>query len=379
MFPELIFSSLTIIFVSIFVSFKITKNILFSLLISLVKALIFFTYFSIYGDDLILLGDDESYYNFGILLKENKISFYNFLFNLDSVFKIIRFDGAIGYYIVNLISFQLFGDSYSSPVALNILICILNSYLFTKLLLNENLLNRKNYKHFYIFFSLHPVILTWSSLINIKDLFVMFLTTLLFYSFVLFEKKRFLKSIILGFFISIILFYTRFYIPFIFLVSVFVVFLINSKKSIKSNLLLFFICVIALIYYNSAFLNAINIIKEYNYNSLLGFIRILITPLFFSPLEIYSFLFISAIFKFIAFPFLFLGVLSSFKFRKSKLFQILFIYTFLLLLILASTSILQGPRQRLQVESILIYFEFIGIIYFMKLLHSLRNTITKKI
>ena len=373
MFLELIFPSLTIFFVSIFISFKLTKNAVFSLFISLVKTFIFFAYFSIFGDNLIKIGDDGSYYKFGLLLKENNITFYNFLFNLDTVFRIVSLDSAIGYYIFNLISFQIFGNSYSSPMALNILICVLSAYLFTKLLLNENLLSQKNYKYFYLFFSLNPVILTWSSLINIKDLFVMFLTIALFYSFVFFKENKILKSFLLGIFISVILFYTRFYIPLIFYVSVFIVWSINNKKNIKSLLLIFIVGVIAFIYYKDAIFGATNTMKEFAYNPLLGYIRILLTPLPFKISELYSFLTISSFYKFIIFPFLCLGILSSFKFRKSQFFQILFIYTFLLLLILSSTEILQGPRQRLQVESILIYLEFIGIIYFKKLLYSLRN------
>lgn len=372
---SLIFPSIIIFILSIYFSIKLTKNLKFSLFISIIKV---FLYFYFQNNNLITIGDDMSYFNFAKKLNDNNITIINFIFELDKVFNIVSLDSAIGYYLINLSAFHLFGEYYSSPVALNIIICILISYFSTQLFLKENLLSADNYKLFYIFISLNPIILTWSSILNVKDMFVMLLTLCLMYGSSLFFEKKYLKSFLLILFSSIFLFYTRYYLPVIFILTLFLVW-ITSRKNLKSTFLIISSLVVIFFFYNSAIMGISAEIQKYPYNAFLGVIRMLLTPVPFSISEQYDFLFFSSIYKFLIFPMLILGIISSYlKFSKIKFFKIVIFYLIILLILIGSYEKLQGPRQRLQIEFLLIYFEFIGLLILAKSIKLIKYTSIKK-
>ncbi|AQX08205.1 hypothetical protein [Elizabethkingia ursingii] len=368
--PWLVISSTIIIFLIVgSVSIFVTKKVFLSLIIAIIKAGIYFYYFS-FADKRFTFVDDDTY----ILTTKN---LYEDGFNIYNIFYYLIFDKkAITHYVgsehfmyqvYNLLSFELFGPYYFSPVALNI---ILTSFIAYKLYQIVILLNGNNYKILAVFgyfmFVIHWDTVSWSSYLNLKDFFVEFLTiNIIVIILKIFQLKK------INFWLSVnlalstfTLFYLRYYIPgFILIASLFyIVFFRISYKKYFGLLLIIFPIIIAgiIIIILPKISTGLSVFQAGMSNPILGIPRYLLTPVPFQVDQGGEFQTFAAYLHWIFFPVFLFGVYKSWKLNEDQP-KLLIIYFLILCLFYGSFNELQGPRHRIQVHFIFIYFQLVGI------------------
>lgn len=380
---NLLIQSSSIFIIGFIVLYSYTKSIKTAYFIALIKAFIFFIFFNNFFNFSYTFLDDVTYIETSIEYINNGKTFLSLLSQpLDLVFAFGKWHYL--YYLYNILSIEIFGAFYSSPVAFSVILTFFSSLVLYRLLL---LLNFPMKVSIYIsvFFILHWDLIVWSSFFDLKDTFVQFLTISLIYLIIKNDMKIKFINIFLISFLILLMTFLRFYIPYFIVISyVFFLFLRKYIDSKKNKLMYFTIILVGftilIILINAFFLKEVTLFFNNFTNPIIGSIRYLLTPLPFHMDEGYKFLFFSSILNFLFFPFLIYGI---FIFSKSNLLNsykyFILIYLFIILLFYGSFVELQGPRHKVQIIPFLVIFEFIGFVTFflktnfLKAIHEKNN------
>jgi len=365
---NLLIQSSSIFIIGFIVLYSYTKSIKTAYFIALIKAFIFFIFFNNFFNFSYTFLDDVTYIETSIEYINNGKTFLSLLSQpLDLIFAFGKWHYL--YYLYNILSIEIFGAFYSSPVAFSVILTFFSSLVLYRLLL---LLNFPMKVSIYIsvFFILHWDLIVWSSFFDLKDTFVQFLTISLIYLIIKNDMKIKFINIFLISFLILLMTFLRFYIPYFIVISyVFFLFLRKYIDSKKNKLMYFTIILVGftilIILINAFFLKEVTLFFNNFTNPIIGSIRYLLTPLPFHTDEGYKFLFFSSILNFLFFPFLIYGI---FIFSKSNLLNsykyFILINLFIILLFYGSFVELQGPRHKVQIIPFLVIFEFIGFVTF---------------
>lgn len=376
----LLFPSLCIWWVGMYISFRITRSIGISFLVATVKALIFFMYFHFFFTGYFTLLDDWTYFSTAAAVKHQGYTLLSFL--IHNRFNWLLLASISGsehflYNLYNLLSFDIFGIYYFSPVALNIILTFFIGWIAYRMALLAGF-KQKIAIIFYLFFILHGDIILWSSILNLKDTLVQLFTIIILYHLLLIELKRarFRSYIYIGIVVGL-LFFIRFYLPF-FLAMSFVTYKLyffirkHARKPYVVSLLM--VTVPLFLLFTFLFLNSYPAANVSAYlqnltNPLVGILRYIFTPLPFHATEHYEFLNLASPIDFLLFPLFFYGIYYGWK-TGQKIFILLIIYLSFLCLFYGTFAELQGVRQKVQIYFIFILFQFVGI---LKLFFKLRD------
>lgn len=271
------------------------------------------------------------------------------------------------YYIFNAYSIRFFGNGYYAPVAMNILLTVLIAFLGSMVVERGFGFSNKDKKVFFALLLLHPDILAWSTIANLKDILVLLLHVLLFLSVIMLYKSRFFLSFAIAIPTTIILYFLRFYVPLLFAVAFFC-----SHFSIKKNhnrlfFLYGFIFLLVIIACNGInnLQSAFEKTKENWVNPLYGVIKFLFTPIPFHTDIAYSFLNFPALIHWILLPFAFLGFRKIW--RIGTPFSRFFIFYCISFFCISSVySEFQGPRHRVQLDFAFAVIQYIGLLIFLR-------------
>lgn len=365
---ELLFTpGLVIFFATLWVAFKVTRSAGFSIAAALVKAGIFLVYFSMLFDGTFTFLDDWSYLEGGQELYAHGVGLTNLAENWQFALIIGGGDQFL-YYLYNSYAFQLFGEGYFAPVALNILLTLLVAWFGTLLATREFGLSGIWRKGFFAFLLLHPDILAWSNIMNGKDILALLMHVLLLFSGSLFLGRRWVTGLALAIPVSLLLFFMRFYVPLLFIVAL-AASLLLARRS-KGNLGLLFIAgvLLALLFTQLGSGNlqyGLDVLRETFVNPVYGLVRFVLTPIPFHTGVEYTFLNIPAIIHWLSFPFACWGVVVVHRLRTPFSRFFLF-YVLVFVCLYAVVGELQEPRHRVQLDYAWAVLQFMGVMAFWR-------------
>lgn len=363
-------TSLIMIALSVFIINKVIKNSVVSTIIVTLKFSIFLIYFLFFSEIYpVILSDDLNYYYDSIDLYLNADQSLSYLFSPDTLTKFMVTAGGyhFGYYVYNFIAFWLCGPYYYSPVVINIFMSVLTAGILYKTIRLSNF-NPKSATFLYIFFLLHWDVLSWSSFINLKDTFVLFLLVSAIYAMVSIKVHGIRTKYILYFILTLIVLFTiRFYFSFFLITTAIIFFAITKLSKNKyrylDSILKFSLFVLIPISFYFTFISLFSQKLDdigARTNIISGFLRYIVTPFPFNIEPGYYFIFISSLLHWICLPLLPFGL---YLFTKKHFYTLMpYIIMFLLLsTFYGSFAELQGPRHRVPQTAILSLLQGLAI------------------
>lgn len=350
------------------ISLRITKMFMGSFWIAIIKAFLFLLYFKFMTVRYTFV-DDDTYIDVATQMYNDGLRIYNvFSYAINSWQEFLVYFGGTHfmYQIYNLLSFQLFGPYYFSPVVLNI---ILTSLIGVKLY-KITLLMSQNEKlaiFTFVFFVLHWDTISWSNYLNLKDFLVQFLTIniigviLQSYTKTIISKRKGFINVVLSVFVLLFL---RYYIPVFILFSVIVFHVLyklspQKRKSYLLGLIPIIVFVVVRFILPSLTIE-LSMFQEGYTNPIVGFPRYLLTPLPFNVAEGGEFQTLASFLHWLFIPIFIIGLFYSIK-NQSIYVRFIVVYLVILSLFYGSFLELQGPRHRIQIHFILIYFQALGL------------------
>jgi hypothetical protein len=360
------------IFLVVFVlSLMALRRVDFALAISVIKMGIFLVYFGWFYDGSFTYLDDWSYLFGGQFLRDQGINYFNIIESQDVLVSVAEGRHFL-YYILNKSAIDFFGFGYYAPVAINVMISAFIAYVGMRLALMEGFVNSLNARLFFSFLILHPNITAWSSIVNGKDILVLFLHVLLLFSISLFMRGDRLKSLTIGGVSIFVLLYLRFYIPLFFFAVVAIGFILYSRWSIR--LLVFMIALLIfpglfVLIGSASIFGAFENLSNNLVNPVYGFLRFMLSPIPFNSDLDFAFLNFPAYLHWLMFPMMLMGFVKLSK-MNTMFSRILIIYLILFSLLYSFYGELQGPRHRLQLDYVIALLQFIGIVHFLRYARS---------
>jgi len=373
-FLSVLYPSISIFLFGFFVLTIFLKSPKLAFIVSFVKAFIFFIYFYSFFDGTFTFLDDVKYLNDSLKFIYDGKTFLELVQNpLELIYTFGHFHFL--YYLYNIVTIEIFGEYYFSPIAMNVMLTFLTAVILYKLLFLLNF-TKDISKTITIIYLLHWDIVAWSSIVNFKDFLVQFFTIFIIYLLIKNDIKFRLYNILLIIFSILLLTFLRFYIPyfilFSFLLYKFFVKYRNTKKNkfIYLNFVFIFLTFsLSIIFFQ--FQDELNLFLNNFTNPFIGLVRYLITPLPFHMEDGYGFLIFSSLIDFLLLPIFIYGIYSFIKIENQYKYFII-IYFMLILLFYGSFIELQGPRHRIQILPYIVIFQSIGILYFLKKLNYRR-------
>lgn len=359
---ELLIPTVAIFLVGWLVSFYMTRRLHWSLFVALIKALLFICYYGLVFDGTFTFLDDWSYLERGALLRDAGISLLNAPANLELLFDVAGSRHFI-YYLFNADAFRIFGDGYYSPVALNVMLTFVAAGLMAAAARRGLSFSQSLTVGLFVFIALHPDILAWSTLINVKDTLVLVFTALAIFAVSLAEDRRYMLAVLLGLIVGSILLFTRFYVPLMLLAALFGAVLLSSVG--RHRLLLWLLVpagfmVLVSILGASRITDSYELLKTDFVNPFYGVLRIALTPIPFNATADYAFLNLPQVFHWLLLPMLIFGMYRVWR-RDTLTARFVVIYFMLMLGLYGIFGELQGPRHRYQLDGLIGLFQFYGI------------------
>jgi hypothetical protein len=217
---------------------------------------------------------------------------------------------------------------------------------------------------FFCFFLLMPDVLAWSTIINDKDISVLFLHVVLLYGFSLWFQHRSIAALMLLIPASVILLFLRFYVPLLFSVAFMASIFVAGRTGRRLYWLAaggLLIAALVITIRPAGILGALELVQNDFVNPAYGLIRFLLTPIPLNTDTNYAFLDIPSAFHWALFPVAAWGFLQVCYLRTpfSRFFLIYFV-TFVSIYSLFAE--LQGPRHRVQLDFAWAVFQFTGLL-----------------
>jgi hypothetical protein len=361
-FDILIWPGAVIFFATLTVSLIVKLNLSISILLSFIKAGIYIAYFGYFFDSTYTFFDDWSYLDGGREIFHRDIGLTNLWDNWDFVLIIGRGDHFI-YYLYNAYAINLFGDGYYAPVALNVIMTIAVAYLGKIISITEFLISEKSARLFYSFLLLHPDILAWSNIMNGKDILILLLHVLILFSVSFYCQNLVVKAIIVALPTTLILLFTRYYVPVMFSIALIVSLIISGGRRRFFDMVLFVGSGVLFLFYigQDGFQYIAVSLNESFVNPIYGLIRAILTPFPFNTDDNYAFLNFPALFHWILFPFAMYGYYCVWHIN-TPFTRFFLVYLLVFIFLYAVYGELQGPRHRVQLDYALAVLQFIGTV-----------------
>ena len=376
----LLVPTLSIFLATLIVVYAVTRAAIISIAVAAIKSGIFVFYFSSVFDGTFTVLDDQTYVAQGIELFNQGIGLFNFLNHLPVVKATSGHSDVVFYPVYNAQAFRLFGATeYFAPVALNLILISVMSYIGYQIVKSYLGLNDTESKFFFFFLLFQPDILVLSNFLNIKDVLVLILHVVLLLAVAQFYAGKYVLALLAASVSISVLVITRFYVPVFFAATlVLVVFTSSGGFKIKATAVAILIAISAFVVHQLGSSNlqfAIDLVRNSLVNPFYGFVRFLLTPIPFNTDAEYAFLDIPAVFHWLLMPFLVLGAYQVWMMATS-FSRFLVLYFLVFLGVYASIGDLQGPRQRVQLDFAIAAFQFMGMLTVYKWVQA-RRMVTK--
>ncbi|HAS8318999.1 TPA: hypothetical protein I7714_06300 [Vibrio vulnificus] len=357
LFQFVVYSFLTIIVLRI----RIRIKPLYIILLTLAKYGLVFSIFAFFDFSHWLKVDDITYFSISKDLYEQGYS----LFSIDTFDRLKYLSGGIHimYSWVNMLLHSVWGGYYFSTVYFNVFLTfICGVYIYD---LSLRVIGVRKYSlGLFLFFCMHWDILTWSSFLNLKDILVLFLTLTSFWLIICRLPSKPISSVFVLFLVCILFYWTRFYVPVIIGISYGIYSLKPNFSMVLKVSGLILLSVFFLSYLGVDSLQYFIAKLNFGFETIAGISRFVITPLPWKIEDSYSFLILSSLLHFVFFiPAIIGGTQLIYKYKE---FYLITLFSIICLFIYGSFPELQGPRHRIQLSFVIIWFQYHSIYSYLR-------------
>jgi hypothetical protein len=358
----------TIFLIVAVVSFRVTRWPVASLLFGFIKAGIFCWYFAALFDGTYTFLDDWTYFEYGVLLYREGVRISNLADHWQLLLVLGGGDHFL-YYLYNAYAFRLFGEYYFAPVAVNVILTVLIAYFGARLACKELGAKTVTVAGLYAFLLLHPDIVSWSSLMNGKDILVLLLHIALLYAGSLCLHGNLKRALLVALPVVFILFFLRFYVPLFFSAALIASIVIRRRIGWRTVgyvvMSLLLLAGFALWVGAGRFVYAADLLLQHFVNPFFGFIRMALTPVPFKTDDAFAFLNMAAAVHWLLFPFAFIGAYRIWV-MHTPFTKFFIAYVVVFMALYAVIGELQGPRQRVQLDFAWALFQYVGLLTFVR-------------
>jgi len=364
---QLIWPATAIMLVGFLLSLWFTRRAGLSLAVAAVKSGLFLVYFGFVFDGTFTFFDDWNYLRFGEQLLQNGVGVFNLMHNYDYVRSTVK-SANLFYYVYNASAIVVFGQGYFAPVAANILLTFIAAGVLAKAARLGLGMSRRASIGLFVFLALSPSVLAWSTVANLKDILVATGTAGVVYAVALVEGGRTKRAVVIAVICGLVLAVTRFYVP-LMLGAAFGVTVLCSRHG-RRNPWMWLAAVVALAVVvhglgHGSIGGALHEFRSRVGNPLTGVVRFIATPIPFHTQPNYAFLNLPQLFFWVMLPFQFYGMVAAWR-RKKMTARFMVIYFLMMTLLYGMFPTLQGPRHRVQIEGLIVVFQFIGVLALMR-------------
>jgi hypothetical protein len=321
-----------------------------------IKIAIPVVYFSQDAFGSLHLTDDLDYYYRSLLLYKQGMRVETF-FTHGTMFPLFlqSLGGHAGYRLWNLAAMSAFGPHYFAPVLMNVGLTFVAGWFFFRIL--GHLGFSPVYRRCALaFFLLHWDVLSWSSFLNLKDVLVLTLTLAVMHLYLRFFARPGIRRALPVAAALTALGLVRFYAPLLLLAAAGGHLLLTGKSRGRWRLGFFFLLG-AGIFTGWKFDVVVRALAGVSpLEALYGVGRFLATPLPWNLEESYGYLAVSS-FMHVLFMIPALTT-APYLWRRHRDAPLLFIYLAVVVIFYALVPMLQGPRQRLQVDFVFVWMQF---------------------
>jgi len=337
------------VFISVFLIIRTDLGIPTSLFVSFLKVSIPFVYFAFYFDGSWTFEDDMLFFSEGETIADLQGNPLGLIFSKAGIDRLSSSAGGRHFLYIwwNAVLMAVWGKSYYVAVFVNVVLTSITGLLCMRLVRMAGF-SSTYAKAFLVFFLLHPEILAWSSVANLKDLLVMALLSASLLNMVKLSQRFTIRNTVWLLLIFILIGWIRFYLIFLIIISFA---LYSSFLSMRQKIVLAFSMLFVLFPFfgdfgQIGFLYSIIDLNGYP----LRIIRFLITPRPWSISPEYSFLLIPSIWNLAMLSLLPFAVHSLWKNRSARLTIITFAVIWFASSLLDFTN---GVRHRIQLLQII--------------------------
>jgi hypothetical protein len=360
---QLIWPTIAIMLVGFLLSVWFTRRVGLSCWVAALKAGLFLGYFGFIFDGTYTFLDDWRYLRLGKQLVSDGIGVFNLIHNYDYVRSTVE-SSNLFYYVYNATALVTFGRHYFAPVAANILLTFVAAGMLMKAARMGLGMSRSTSVGLFVFLALSPTMLAWSTLANLKDILVAMGTAGVVYAVALVEAGKAKRAVPITIGFGLVLLATRFYVP-LMLGAAFGITLIVSRRGRRSPWLwLAAIVALVVVVYGldqGSLGSAYHEFRSRLGNPVTGIVRFIATPIPFHTEPQYAFLNLPQSFFWILLPLQFYGLLAVWRTRKMTA-RYMVIYFVMLTLLYGMFPTLQGPRHRVQLDGLIVVFQYFGIL-----------------
>lgn len=360
---DLILPTLAILVAGSVISLGFTRRPVLSFSVAALKAGLFLLYFGVFFDGTYTFLDDWRYLHVGELLAHQHIGIFNFIRNYHYVLSTVE-SVNLSYYIYNASSIDVFGPGYYAPVAMNILLTFVAAGLLARTARIGLGMSRRTSMGLFAFLALAPSILAWSTITNMKDILVATGTATVVYAVALVDSGKPWRALLIAAAGAAVLMVTRFYVP-LTLGAAFGISLLFSRRARRSPWL-WLMAIVALagvahVLGHGSLTGALHKLRENAGNPISGIVRFVATPIPFHTTPGYGFLDLPQLIYWLLLPFEVYGMVAVWK-KRTLTGHFLVIYFLIMTVLYGLQTTLQGPRHRIQIDGLIVIFQYHGIL-----------------
>lgn len=363
----LVWPTAFILVVGLVIAYAFTRRIILSYCVATLKAGLFLLYFGFLFDGTYTFLDDWRYLNIGEQLAANGIGLMNLISHYDFIVSTVT-GSNIAYYVYNATAIQAFGSGYYAPVTLNVVLTFLAAGLLMKAARVGLDMDRRTGIGLFALLALSPDILVWSTIPNFKDTLVATATAAAVYAVALVDKHRLWRAILVAIAAAFALAITRLYVPLMMGVAFGITLFLSPRG--RRNPWLWLLAAIALVVVvrhvgHGSLVGALQTLRSRMDNPVIGVVRFLVTPIPFHTAPGYGFMNIPQMIYWALLPLMFYGVHSVWR-KATVSSRFIVIYFCLMILLYGSFTTLQGARHRVQIDGLVVMFQYYGILALLR-------------
>lgn len=360
---DLALPTLFILTSGLVIAYAFTHHVATSFATAVLKAGLFLLYFGWLFDGSYTFDDDMRYLHIGEQLADNGIGLLSILSHYRYIVSTVT-GSNIAYYVYNATAVMLFGHGYYAPVAINIVLTFLGAGLLMKTARAGLGMSRRVGIGLFVLVALSPDILAWSTIPNFKDTLVATATAAGVYAVALADQRRIVRAVTVALAAAFVLSLTRLYVP-LMLAAAFGITLFLSRRG-RRNPWLWLLAAVALLVVvrhmgHGSLMGAVHSLRANMVNPVVGVIRFMVTPIPFHTAPGYGFMDLPQMVYWALLPFMFYGMLCVWR-RGTLTARFMVIYFALMIVLYGSFSTLQGARHRVQIDGLVVIFQYYGLL-----------------
>jgi len=364
---QLIWPAIAILVLGFLLSLTFTRRAGLSLFVAALKSGLFLVYFGFFFDGTYTFLDDWKYLRFGKELVQNGVGIFNLVHNYDYVRSTVK-SANLFYYVYNASALVIFGQGYFAPVAMNVILTFIAAGLLMKAARLGLGMSRRSSIGLFVFLALSPSLLAWSTVANLKDILVATGTAGVVYAVALVETGKIKRAVVVTILCGLVLALTRFYVP-LMLGAAFGIGLLASRRGRRSPWLwlgaLLALAVVVHELGHGSISGALHQLRSRLSDPVIGVARFIVTPIPFHTQPQYAFLNLPQLFFWALMPLQVYGMFAVWRTKKMTA-RFVIIYFLLMTLLYGAFPTLQGPRHRIQIDGLIVIFQYMGILALLR-------------